>query len=135
MILNKKIDKRRSIGLTSKEVGLESYILRYWEKEFPQIKPDVGKGGRRYYFDKDIENIFKIKYFLHDAGYTVKGLKNLLLNNKGLLKMSLEDIKRMSKIVDSNDIDESNITENINKLISVQSKLKNIVDKLGKFSF
>ena len=51
---NKIIDRKRSIGLASKEVGLDSHVLRFWEKEFPQIKPDIGKGGRRYYFNKDI---------------------------------------------------------------------------------
>ena len=62
-LFNKKIDKKRSIGLASKELGVDTHTLRFWEKEFPQIKPDIGKGGRRYYFDKDIQNIEKIKYF------------------------------------------------------------------------
>ena len=131
----KPVDKRRSIGAASKEVGLESHILRFWEKEFPQIKPDIGKGARRYYYDKDIENILKIKYFLYEAGFTIKGLQNLLANNKTLLKKSLDDIKKMSKIVDKSDINEDKITENVNNLISVQAKLKDFLDKLNNFNF
>lgn len=134
MINNKQIDKRRSIGLASKEVGLEGHILRFWEKEFPQIKPAVGKGARRYYYNNDIENILKIKYFLHEAGYTLKGLKNLLLNNKNLFKKDLEEIKKMSKVVGLSDINSDNITENINNLISVQSRLKDFLEKFNKFS-
>lgn len=132
---NKSIDKRRSIGLASKEVGLDDYILRFWEKEFPQIKPDIGKGARRYYFDKDIENIKKIKYFLYEEGYTIKGLQNLLANNKNLLKKDLETIKKMSKIINAQDINKDKITENVNNLIEVQSKLKDFLVKFNNFSF
>ena len=132
---NKLIDKRRSIGLASKEVGLEGHVLRFWEKEFPQIKPDIGKGSRRYYYNKDIENIKKIKYFLYDEGYTIKGLQNLLSNNKNLLKKDLETIKKMSKIVDTQDINNGKITENVNNLIEVQAKLKDFIAKFNNFSF
>lgn len=132
---NKVIDKRRSIGVASKEVGLESHVLRFWEKEFPQIRPNTGKGARRYYYDKDIENILKIKYFLYEAGYTIKGLQQLLATNKNLLKKDLEDIKKMSKIVDNDSINKDKVVENINELISIQSKLKELVIKFNNFSF
>ena len=132
---NKLIDKKRSIGVASKEVGLDDYVLRFWEKEFPQIRPDIGKGGRRYYFNRDIENIKKIKYFLYNEGYTIKGLQNLLANNKNLLKKDLDTIKKMSKIVNTQDINSDKITENVNNLIEVQSKLKDFLAKFNNFSF
>ena len=132
-MVNKVIDKRRSIGLASKEVGLESHVLRFWEKEFPQIKPDIGKGARRYYFNKDIENIKKIKYFLYEGGLTIKGLQNLLKNNKSLLKKDLESIKKMSKVVDANDIIEEKVSDNVNNLIEVQSKLKDLLTRFNEF--
>ncbi len=130
---NKIIDRKRSIGLASKEVGLDSHVLRFWEKEFPQIKPDIGKGGRRYYFNKDIENIKKIKYLLYDEGFTIKGLQNILLNNKNFLKKDLETIKKMSKIVSSDNIVEEKVSENVNDLIEVQSKLKDFIIKFNNF--
>ena len=130
---NKIIDRKRSIGLASKEVGLDSHVLRFWEKEFPQIKPDIGKGGRRYYFNKDIENIKKIKYLLYDEGFTIKGLQNILLNNKNFLKKDLETIKKMSKIVSSDNIVEETVSENVNDLIEVQSKLKDFIIKFNNF--
>ena len=135
MYSKKKIDKRRSIGVASKEVGLEGHVLRFWEKEFPELKPDIGRGARRYYFDKDIENILKIKYFLYEAGYTIKGLQNLLKSNKNLLKKDLETIKKMTKIVDTSNVNTDNIAENVNSLIEVQAKLKDFVEKFNKFSF
>lgn len=133
MYNKKTIDKRRSIGLASKEVGLEGHILRFWEKEFPQLKPDIGKGARRYYFDKDIENILKVKYLLHEAGYTIKGLQKLLSTNKSLLKKDLDTIKKMTKIVDNDSINKDNIAENVNNLIEVQVKLKNFIQKFDNF--
>lgn len=134
-MISKTIDKRRSIGAASKELGLDSYVLRFWEKEFPQIKPDIGRGARRYYYDKDIENIKKIKYFLYDAGYTIKGLQNLLANNKTLLKKDLATIKKMSKIVDADNINKDKVIENANELIQIQSRLKDFLEKFNKFSF
>ena len=131
---NKVIDKRRSIGVASKEVGLEGHVLRFWEKEFPQIRPSTGKGSRRYYYNNDIANILKIKYFLHEAGYTIKGLQNLLSSNKNLLKKDLETIKKMSKIVDNDSINQNKVVENINDLIAVQSRLKELVVKFNHFS-
>ena len=135
MYSKKKIDKRRSIGVASKEVGLEGHVLKKKKKEFPELKPDIGRGARRYYFDKDIENILKIKYFLYEAGYTIKGLQNLLKSNKNLLKKDLETIKKMTKIVDTSNVNTDNITENVNNLIEVQAKLKDFVKKFNKFSF
>ena len=132
---NKAIDKRRSIGVASKEVGLDDHVLRFWEKEFPQIKPNIGKGSRRYYYNKDIENILKIKYFLYDAGYTIKGLQNLFLSNKNLLKKDLETLKQMTKLVDKPDINNDKVAEGINNLIEVQLKLKNFIEKFNNFSF
>lgn len=131
----KTINKRRSIGLASKEVGVDDHVIRFWGKEFPQIKPNVGKGGRRYYYDEDIETILKIKYFLYDAGYTIKGLQNLLNNNKRLLKKSLEDIKNMSKIIDLADINNDNLTFGLNNLIEIRDKLENLVSRFNNFNF
>lgn len=132
---NKVIDKRRSIGVASKEVGLESHVLRFWEKEFPQLKPSTGKGSRRYYYNQDIENILKIKYFLYDAGYTIKGLQQLLATNKTLLKKDLETIKKMSKIVDNENINQDKVSDNINELIAIQTRLKDLVIKFNNFTF
>lgn len=128
--MTKTIDKRRSIGLASRELGLESHVLRFWEKEFSQLKPNVGKGGRRYYYDKDIENFKKIKYFLYNQGYTIKGLQKLLASNKNLLGKDLEDIKKTEKFVDSSDINSEKVTENVNELIAISVRIEELLEKI-----
>ncbi len=57
-----------------------NYILRYWEKEFKQIKPIIIK-NRRYYSKKQINIIKLIKFLLKDKGMTINGVKNVLKSN------------------------------------------------------
>jgi len=80
--MEKVIDKKRSIGDAAKEIGLETHVIRFWESKFPQIKPKIGKGDRRYYFDKEIKVLAKIKSLLHDEGYSIAGLQSLLKKRK-----------------------------------------------------
>tara|TARA_B100001093_G_scaffold128748_1_gene121243 strand:+ start:1574 stop:1933 length:360 start_codon:yes stop_codon:yes gene_type:complete len=68
----------RLLDLTnSKKKKPSNYILRYWEKEFKQIKPVIIK-KRRYYSEKQVNIIRLIKYLLKDKGMTIKGVKNIL---------------------------------------------------------
>ena len=67
-----------------------NYILRYWEKEFKQIKPKI-INRRRYYSFKDIEIIKNIKFYLKDQKMTIEGVK-LILNTKG---KKLDDFDRV----------------------------------------
>ena len=67
-----------------------NYILRYWEREFKQIKPKI-INRRRYYSFKDIEIIKKIKFYLKDQKMTIEGVK-LILNTKG---KKLDDFDRV----------------------------------------
>jgi DNA-binding transcriptional MerR regulator len=62
----------------SRLTGLEPYVLRYWETEFPQLKPDKGRSGQRLYKKKDIDNILHIKQLLYKDGYTIAGAKKKL---------------------------------------------------------
>ena len=57
-----------------------NYILRYWEKEFKQIKPIIIK-NRRYYSKKQIDVIKLIRFLLKDKGMTISGVKNILKSN------------------------------------------------------
>jgi DNA-binding transcriptional MerR regulator len=80
--MDKSIDKKRSFGAVSKELTLETHVIRFWESKFPQIKPKIGKGKRRYYFDKEIAVLSKIKSLLYDEGYSISGLQKLLKKRK-----------------------------------------------------
>ncbi len=66
--------------VNSKTKKPSNYILRYWEKEFKQIKPIILK-NRRYYSKKQISIIKLIKFLLKDKGMTINGVKNVLKSN------------------------------------------------------
>jgi len=66
------------IGEISRLTGLEPYVLRYWETEFPQIKPDKGRSGQRLYKKKDLDTIFQIKQLLYKDGFTIAGARRKL---------------------------------------------------------
>ena len=63
--------------VNSKTKKPSNYVLRYWEKEFKQIKPIILK-NRRYYSKKQIDIIRLIKFLLKDKGMTINGVKNIL---------------------------------------------------------
>lgn len=67
-----------SISEVSKITGLEQYVLRYWETEFPELKPAKNRAGNRIYTNKDIKLILKIKNLLRDEKYTIEGAKQVL---------------------------------------------------------
>lgn len=62
--------------------GLEPYVLRYWESEFPQLQPNKGKSGQRIYSKKNLDTVLKIKQLLYKEGYTISGARKKM-NGKG----------------------------------------------------
>lgn len=68
-----------SIGEASELCAVKPHVLRYWELEFPQIKPLKRRGNRRYYQRKDLEAIRTIRGLLYDRGFTVNGARQQLL--------------------------------------------------------
>ena len=70
-----------SIGEVSKMTGLKQYVLRYWETEFPVLKPNKNKAGNRNYKDTDIKVIREIQTLLYEKKYTIKGAKQFLIDN------------------------------------------------------
>lgn len=67
-----------SISEVSKIAGLEQYVLRYWETEFPELKPAKNRAGNRIYTNKDIKLIMHIKQLLRDEKYTIEGAKQVM---------------------------------------------------------
>lgn len=83
-----------SISEVSKITGLEQYILRYWENEFEQLKPQKNRAGNRIYTNKDIQLILFIKKLLREQKYTIEGAKKILENyNSEDFEKSLEGIQ------------------------------------------
>lgn len=69
------------IGEVSKIVGVEPYVLRYWETEFPFLKPRKSKSGQRIYIRKDVELLLDIKKLLYQERYTIEGGRKKLGRN------------------------------------------------------
>lgn len=71
-----------SISEVSKITEVEQYVLRYWESEFEQLKPQKNRAGNRIYTNKDIQVILHIKNLLKEKKYTIEGAKKILENFK-----------------------------------------------------
>jgi DNA-binding transcriptional MerR regulator len=69
-----------SISEVSKITDLEQYVLRYWESEFEQLKPQKNRAGNRVYTNKDIKLILHIKKLLREERYTIEGAKQVLVD-------------------------------------------------------
>ena len=84
--MNKTDNAYKTIGEVVKILNLKSrsghktptHTIRFWEKEFKQIKPKLLAGNRRYYDKSNIDLLKKIKFLLKDQGMTISGVKNLL---------------------------------------------------------
>ena len=100
------------LNLVNPKTGLlNTYTLRFWEKEFRQIKPKVFAGRRRYYDHKTIDILKRIKYLLKDKGMTIDGVKkhlnsensnlddldNTSINKKKILKSRINKISKIIK--------------------------------------
>jgi DNA-binding transcriptional MerR regulator len=74
------------IGEVADLCRLPAYVLRFWETEFPQLKPSKGSTGQRMYRRKDVENALRIKKLLYEEGFTIAGarqhLRSELKNDK-----------------------------------------------------
>lgn len=75
-----KVQKRLyyKIGEACKELGIQPYVLRYWETEFPALAPSKSRSGQRVYSEKELEIIKRIKQLLYEEGYTIAGAKKKL---------------------------------------------------------
>ena len=116
--MKQKLDSAyKTIGEVAKDLNLvnlksgklNTHTIRYWEKEFKQIKPKIFTGKRRYYDPKSIEVIKKIRFLLKDKGFTINGVKKFLINERSF-----------------------NLDENSN--ISIKTSKNNLKTKLEKIS-
>ena len=80
-----RTDKQKKLYYSISEVaqitGLEQHVIRYWESEFPKLKPRKNRAGNRQFREKDIQIIRYIKHLLHKDMYTVQGAKKKLMES------------------------------------------------------
>ena len=73
----------RTIGEVGKALNIKPHVLRYWEQQFPQLKPLKRSGGRRYYRPEDVTLVERIDRLVNREGYTLKGAKAALREGPG----------------------------------------------------
>tara|TARA_B110000027_G_C16046068_1_gene267746 strand:+ start:395 stop:772 length:378 start_codon:yes stop_codon:yes gene_type:complete len=124
-MINKDNDAYKTIGevakildlVNKKKRTLNTHTIRFWEKEFKQIRPKILNGNRRYYSVDDIEVLKKVQYLLKHQGMTIKGAKKILDSDKSL---KLDDLPNNSINAEYNFK---------NKLI----KISNLIKQIKKF--
>ena len=73
----------KDLNLVNSKTGkLNTHTIRFWEKEFKQIKPKIFAGRRRYYDKNSIEILKKIRFLLKEKGFTINGVKKFLTNER-----------------------------------------------------
>jgi DNA-binding transcriptional MerR regulator len=76
-------DALRTIGEVSQALGIRQHVLRYWEEQFPMLRPLKRSGGRRYYRPADMALVEAIDRLVHREGYTLKGARKALQGGAG----------------------------------------------------
>ena len=104
-----------SIKEVSEMTGLKPYVLRYWESEFPSLKPSKNKAGNRTYKENDINVILEIKKLLYDKKFTIKG--------------AIEELKS-GHITKSDSVKISN--KDVSVLVEIRNELKSILNELNR---
>src|SRR5512147_2368929 len=88
-----------SISEVAEMIGVEPYVLRFWEKEFPQIKPRKNRAGNRAYQPKDIDRVRNIKKLLYEDGYTIEGARNFLKKESRHPVSELQPEKKTKELI------------------------------------
>ena len=120
--MNKNFDAYKTIGEVAKILSLNSsngktvptHTIRFWEKEFKQIRPKVLNGNRRYYDSKNIELLKKVHFLLKEQGMTIIGVRKILNKNEPL---KLDEMSNQS-------IRASNLRNKLLKISDIIKKLK-----------
>lgn len=71
----------RTIGEVASALGIRQHVLRYWEEQFPMLRPLKRSGGRRYYRPEDVALLQQIDRLVHGQGYTLRGARQALEQN------------------------------------------------------
>jgi DNA-binding transcriptional MerR regulator len=84
------IDRALKIGEAARLLGVEAYVLRFWETQFPFLRPKHTRSKHRFYEHRDLETLMLVKRLLHTEGYTIAGAKKHI-RERGLDKLLLDE--------------------------------------------
>jgi DNA-binding transcriptional MerR regulator len=88
-----------AIGEVSELCAVKPHVLRYWEQEFPQLKPIKRRGNRRYYQRQDVMMIREIRELLYDQGFTIGGARQKLESVGDELKANNNEAKSVESTI------------------------------------
>ena len=125
--MNKSYSAYKSIGevarilnlINKKNGNLNTHTIRFWEKQFKQIKPKILTGKRRYYDQYSINVLKRIKFLLKAQGMTINGVKKLFNTNKAL---NIDELS--NNFISSDNVKIKNKLKNISKIVKDIKKLK-----------
>lgn len=123
------------IGEVARLVGVEPYVLRYWESEFPQITPVKSQAKQRLYKREDVELIAAIKELLYDQKFTIDGARKRLTQAKG----SRKDITRQQQIAldleagEFGSLGQDPVSPRVENSDSVKNEIKLLVAEMDEF--
>ncbi|MEW6419217.1 MAG: MerR family transcriptional regulator [Nitrospirota bacterium] len=107
------------IGEVSRIVGVEPYVLRYWETEFSFLKPRKNKSGQRVYIKRDVELLLNIRRLLYQERYTIEGVRKRL----GLVSVNAE-------VRPKHDLQKIEIRQSARAIEHVKKRLREILSQL-----
>ena len=114
--INPKVKKLYySIGEVSEMTNLKSYVLRYWETEFSQLKPPKNRAGNRTYRQKDIEVILNIKDLLYKKKFTIDGARVVLQEKDKIVSES----KDSNSLSNDQKVVLSKIKKNLEEILNI----------------
>ena len=122
--MNKSDQAYKTIGEVAKILSskkktskiLTTHTIRFWEKEFKQIKPKILNGNRRYYNNTSINLLKKIHFLLKEQGMTIRGVKKLLISDQS---NELDEISNKS-------INANNLRKKVSNISKIIKNLKNL---------
>ena len=98
-----------TIGEVSELCAVKPHVLRYWEQEFPQLKPVKRRGNRRYYQRDDVLTIRQIRSLLYEQGYTIGGARQRMTDEasgasapaeiQAVIKETIEELEDVLKVL------------------------------------
>ena len=126
--MKQKLDNAyKSIGEVAKDLNLvnpktgklNTHTIRFWEKEFKQIKPKIFAGRRRYYDQKSIQVIKKIRFLLKEKGFTINGVKKFLVNESSF---NLDETSDRT----INNLKKNNLKSKLEKISNLVKQIKKL---------
>ena len=109
----------KELNLVNSKTGkLNTHTVRFWEKEFKQIKPKIFSGRRRYYDQETINTLKKIRFLLKEKGFTINGVKKFLINESSF-KLDESDNRSINS-------SKSTLKSKIEKISNLVKEIKNL---------